>query len=69
MKVTELLVTGYNGDDPVFAVTLGPGEAIAVLANADDGGVAVDAVVQQRTDVFASVRELLEGLTAAAAHA
>jgi hypothetical protein len=64
MNVTELLVTGFDGDDPVFAITLAAGDATAVLtATAEDGETAVDAVAQRGTDVFALVRELLEGLT------
>ena len=64
MNVTELLVTGFDGDKPVFAVTLAPDGATAVLTAADGkGGTAVDSITKQETDVFASVRELLEGLT------
>ncbi len=66
MKITELLITGYSGNDPVFAVTLAPGESAAVITAADhDGDAAVSAIAYQATDVFASVRDLLDALTPA----
>ncbi|GIH07111.1 hypothetical protein Rhe02_51780 [Rhizocola hellebori] len=69
MKVTELLITGFDGDEPVFAVTLVPDGATAVLTATDgEGGAAVDSIAKQETDVFSSVRELLEPLALASAN-
>lgn len=70
MNVTELLVTGYDGDEPLFVVKLAPDEATTVRTIADeDGEATVDSVAQQATDVFASVRQLLEGLAPTATRA
>ncbi len=61
--ITELLITGYDGDDPIFAVTLAPDEATAVLTATDGhGDTAADSITRQTTGVFAAVRGLLEGL-------
>ncbi len=66
MNITELLVTGYNGNEPVFVVTLAPNHATTVLTRADgDGDTSVESVGQQTTGVFGAVRELLEGLVLA----
>lgn len=63
MNITELLVTGYDGNEPLFVVKLAPGEATSVRTATDDSGeTTVDSIARQTTDLFASVRELLEGL-------
>lgn len=67
MNVTELLVTGYDGNEPLFVVKLAPDEATTVRTVTDAGGeTTVDSIAKQATDVFASVRQLLEPLAAVA---
>ncbi len=64
MNVTELLVTGFDGDQPVYAIALAPHGATAVLTGSDgQGEVSVDSIAQHAADVFGLVRELLEALT------
>jgi hypothetical protein len=66
MQITELLITGYDGEDAVFAVTLAPNEANVVLTSTDDNGeTVVDSAWRQATDAFAEVQGLLERVTRA----
>ncbi|HZM76487.1 MAG TPA: hypothetical protein VFC19_12210 [Candidatus Limnocylindrales bacterium] len=66
MHLTELLVTGYDGNEAVFAVTLAPDEANVVLTSTDDNGeTVVDSARRQATDIFAEIQELLEQVVAA----
>jgi hypothetical protein len=61
MRLTELLVTGYDGDEAVFAVIIAPDQANVVLMRTDDNGeTVVGSARQQATDVFAEVQKLLE---------
>lgn len=70
MNITELLVTGYDGDEAVFAATLTPGEAKVVLTSTDDeGGTAVDSAWEQAYDDFTEVRYLMECIVSAPAPA
>lgn len=39
MKFSELLVTAYDGDKPVFAVSVDLGQAVTLLTAIDDAGV------------------------------
>jgi hypothetical protein len=56
MHVTELLVTGYDGD-----------EANIVLTSTDNSGqTVVDSARRQTTDIFAEIQELLEQVVGAA---
>lgn len=47
MQVTEMLVTGYDGNEPIFAVNLVPGQANIVLT--DETGETVKSAWQQAT--------------------
>jgi hypothetical protein len=68
MNVTELLVTGYDGDEPVFAVNLVSGTAAVALTSIDDNGdTVVDSTWKQTSQAFAGVRELIEELAVAQA--
>lgn len=64
MHLTELLVTGYDGNDAVLAVNLKPNEAKVVLTSTNDNGetIVADAATEQATDAFAQVRGLLDHL-------
>lgn len=63
MNVTGLLVTGYNGDKPIYAVNLHPGGATTILTGHDDGETTtVDAAKKQTTQAFGQIRDLLEEL-------
>lgn len=62
MNVTELLVTGYDGNEPVFVVNLAPNVATTVLTSTTDNGEAtVDATAEQASDVFARCRSCWKG--------
>lgn len=70
MNVTELLVTGYDGDEPLFAVALGPDAAMTVKTGIDGEGEAiVDSVARQSADVFVEMRDMLQDLVVAAPEA
>lgn len=70
MQCTELLVTGYDGEEVVFAVNLVPNASTVVLTHADENGVTVvDTAWSQATDAFAAARELMVGLVRAPARA
>ncbi len=63
MDITELLITAYHGDDPVLAVSLSPRTATTVLTGTDlDDQITVEDMTHQSTDVFTTIRELLQGL-------
>ena len=67
MNFTELLITGYDGDEAVFAVTLAPHQANAVLTStAGNGDTVVDSTQQHATDAFAEIQQLLERIMGAA---
>ena len=64
MNVTELLITGYDRDKSVFAIALAPdGATVVHMAPGEAGEMVADAITTHATDVFAGIRELLEGLT------
>ncbi len=63
MKITELLITGYDGDRPVFVVDILPETAKVVLTKpGDDGQTAVDAATEEATPIFFPIQKLLEGV-------
>lgn len=63
MNITEILITGYDGDSGLFATSLTPGHARTILTTTDDeGNVLVDSVREQATPEFAAVREILGNL-------
>lgn len=44
LNLTELLITGYDGDEAVLAISLGPENATVALTSADgNGDTVVDA--------------------------
>ena len=64
MNITELLVTGYDGDKAVFAATLRHNEAKVVLTTTNDDGTLVDSAWEQAVESFAELRELMERVVA-----
>jgi hypothetical protein len=63
MKITEMLVTGYDGDRPVFVVNVFPDTAKALLVTADaDGQDAVETAAERTTQMFLPMKRLLEGV-------
>lgn len=59
MHITELLVTAYNGDEPMFAINLGPDTATVALLGP---GGAVDSARNQDSQAFAAIFKLIEDL-------
>jgi hypothetical protein len=69
MHITELLVTAYDGDEPVLAINLGPESAtVALTGKTGDGQTVVESAWSQGSEVFAAVRQLIETLAAAPVH-
>jgi hypothetical protein len=67
MRITELLVTGYDGDKVVFTTDLTAEGAETILTRTDaDGETAVEAVSTQRSEAFGSLVETLTELTESA---
>lgn len=65
VKFTELLVTGYDGNNAVLAVNLMPGCASTVVLGVnDDGQESVEAASNHATPLFSSFVQALEGLLA-----
>lgn len=66
MKPTELLITAYDGDRPLFATSLTPEKASTVLAGIDENG---DTVVEHSSDketgAFRSITQTLLEVVAA----
>lgn len=63
MNVTELLITGYDGSKPIFAVNLAPGSATVVLTSTDQNGDAVvDSTWTTASQAFTDFRGLVEDL-------
>lgn len=60
MNLTELLITGYDGDKAVFAMTLMPDKANVVLTS---GETVVDSTQQRTTGAFTEIHELLDAFT------
>lgn len=66
MHITELLVTAYNGDEPVLAINLEPDTAtVAVTGTDGSGDTVVGSAWNQTSQAFAAVRQLIEDLAAA----
>ena len=63
MHVTEMLLTGYDDNEPVFAVSLVPGEARIVLTGETDE--TVKSAWQHATDAFSAVSGLIEDIVGA----
>jgi hypothetical protein len=64
MNVTEILITGFDGEEPVFAVNLSSDVAtVAPTSSDEDGNVVLDEVRQQATDAFEAIWKILERLT------
>ena len=68
MNITELLVTAYDGDTPVFAIDLDPDLVTTVLTATDETGVveaaqrSVVAADERAARVLEAIRELVSGL-------
>lgn len=66
MSTTEMLITGYDGDDAVFAVNITPGRATVVLTRTNEQGeTVVDSNWKQATDAFTALRDVLDRLVGA----
>jgi hypothetical protein len=64
MPITELLVTGYDGDRAVFAVVLAEDRATVVVTSKDDNGeTVVDSAWSQASDALAGMRPFFERIT------
>lgn len=64
MNVTELLVTGYDGDQPVFAVNLANDTASVVTTGTDaKGETSVESTYDRASQAFTGVRDLIKELT------
>lgn len=67
MRITELLVTGYDGDKVVFTTDLTPVSAATILTGTDDDGeTVVEAVSNESTRAFGSMVRTLTKLTESA---
>ena len=63
MNVTELLITGFDGDKAIFAASLAPNVAANIIASGDgDRETAVEVCAERATPAFASIRQLVEDL-------
>ncbi len=63
MKITELLITGYDGNRPIFVVNVFPETATTLLVTTDeDGEDAVAATAERTTQMFRPMKKLLEGV-------
>ena len=70
MQITEMLITGYDGEKAVFAVSLFPDNAKAVLTKPDENGeTVVDSAWRHDTDAFVVIRSLLDEIVRAPAPA
>ncbi|GIH06656.1 hypothetical protein Rhe02_47230 [Rhizocola hellebori] len=64
MNITELLITGFDGERAVFAVNLSPDMARAIFTESDDDGqVTVDATAQYASGLFGPLAKLFDGMT------
>lgn len=62
MKITELLITGYDGNRPIFVVNVFPETATTLLVTTDDDGEeAVAGIAERTTQMFKPMKKLLEG--------
>lgn len=61
MKITEMLITGYDGRRPVFVVNVLPETASAVLLTHEDGEDVVEVAAERNTRMFIPMKKLLEG--------
>lgn len=63
MQVTEMLITGFDGDEPVFAVNLSSTDATMASTSTDENGeTVIDDVRQQETEAFEAIWNILEQL-------
>lgn len=63
MHVTEMLITGFDGDKPVFAVNLASTTAIADSTGAKENGkAAINEASQHTTNAFEAIYKILNGL-------
>jgi hypothetical protein len=63
MHVTEMLITGFDGDEAIFAVNLAPADATMASTCTDENGeTVIDDVRQQATEAFEAVWDILERL-------
>ncbi|WP_117215353.1 hypothetical protein [Allorhizocola rhizosphaerae] len=66
MNITELLITGYDGEKAVFAVNLSSNAATMVVGTEGTRGeVIVDSVSCQPTPAFSEVWKVLQHLPVA----
>jgi hypothetical protein len=64
MNITELLITGFDGDRAMFAVNLSPDLARAIFTEPDDDGqVTVDVTAQYATGLFGPLAKLFLDMT------
>ena len=63
MHVTEMLITGFDGDEPVFAVNLASAAATTDSTGAvDNGKTVVNEWSQLTTDAFEAIYKILDRL-------
>jgi len=63
MNISELLITGYDGAASLFAVTLtADGAKVMRPGNDGDGETVVGEAWEKATDVFATVRDLMNDI-------
>ncbi len=64
MNVTELLVTGFDGDKAIFAASLTPNMAAHIVASSDrDEDTALQVCAERAAPAFSSICRLIEDLT------
>jgi hypothetical protein len=60
VKPTELLITAYDGDRPLFTTNLMPGKARTILTGVDsDGKTAVERCCEEDSEVFEPITQIL----------
>ena len=68
MNITELLITGYSIDKPIFAVTLtAEGAKVIKPGTSIEGEPVVGEAWQKATDAFTAIRDLMEDIVSQAA--
>ena len=63
MNVTELLITGFDGDKAIFAASLAPNMTATIIASGEgDRETAVEICAERATPAFTSISRLVEDL-------
>lgn len=60
MRVTKMLVAGYDEDKSMFVVTVVGGKASVILTNTNEQGETVRSAWKETTDTLDAVRDLVE---------